>query len=114
MPHPFEGFQSATAKYHGENAVALSQASRLAYNEAAESAAFAAEWGFPRFRFIDRRETQCLVIANSSAIVAAFRGTEPGKLKDWMNDLDAQFCPGCFGEVHNVTLCEKNRAANPF
>lgn len=101
MPHPFEGFQPTTTKYHGENAVALSRTARLAYNNATEGAAFAAQWGFPNFRLIERRETQCLAMANNNAIVVAFRGTEPGKLKDWMSDLDTQFCEGCFGLVHN-------------
>jgi triacylglycerol lipase len=100
MPHPFDAFQPATARYQGENAVALSHAARLAYNEAAECAALAAQWKFARCRFIDRRETQCLVMADHSAIVVAFRGTEPGKLRDWMSDLDTQFVDGPFGRVH--------------
>jgi triacylglycerol lipase len=101
MPSPFENFQPATAKYHGENAVALSRAARLAYNQATTIPPVAVQWGFPRFQFIDRRETQCLVMANDSAIVVAFRGTEPEKLQDWMCDLDIQFCKGPFGRVHN-------------
>lgn len=100
MPHPFDAFQAATAHYHGENAVALSHAARLAYNDDAECAALASQWKFSRCRFIERRETQCLVMANGSAIVVAFRGTEPGKLKDWMSDLDTQFVDGPFGLVH--------------
>jgi triacylglycerol lipase len=101
MPHPFDGFQPATAKYHGENAVALSCAARLVYNEDATILPVVSQWGFTRFCFIDRRETQALVMANDSTVVVAFRGTEPGKLKDWMSDLDTQFCDGPFGKVHN-------------
>jgi triacylglycerol lipase len=100
MPSPFENFQSATAKYQGENAVALASAARLAYNEAATIPPVAEQWGFPRCRFMDRRETQGVVMANDSAIVVAFRGTEPDKLKDWMSDLDTQFVDGPFGQVH--------------
>ena len=101
MPQPFEKFQPATARYHGEIAVALSRAARLAYNNAVECATFSKQWGFTRRRLIDRRETQCLVMGNSSVVVVSFRGTEPGKLKDWMSDLDTQFCDACFGRVHN-------------
>ncbi|MCA1978975.1 MAG: lipase family protein [Thiobacillus sp.] len=101
MPHPFESFQPATARYHGDNAVALSRAARLAYNSAAEAEPLARQWGFAHFRFLDRRETQGLVMANDAAIVVAFRGTEPAKLRDWMSDLDTQFCDGPFGRVHN-------------
>jgi len=101
MPQPFDHFQPATALYQGENAVALASAARLAYNDAASIAPTALQWGFPRCRFIERRETQGLVMANTSAIVVAFRGTEPDKLKDWMSDLDTQFVDGPFGRVHN-------------
>ena len=100
MPTPFDAFQPATALYRGENAVALASAARLAYTDAAGIAAFAAQWGFPRCRFIERRETQGLVMANDSAIVVAFRGTDPAKLKDWMSGLDTQFVDGPFGRAH--------------
>ncbi len=101
MPHPFDHFQPGTARYHGENAVALSRAARLAYNSAGECTALCSQWGFTSHHFIDRRETQCLVMGNANAIVVSFRGTEPGKLKDWMSDFDTQFCNGPFGKVHN-------------
>lgn len=101
MPTPFDQFQPTTAHYHGENAVGLSRAARLAYNEAPTIPPIAMQWGFPHFRFIERRETQALVMGNARAVVVAFRGTEPHKLKDWMSDFDTQFCPGPFGRVHN-------------
>jgi triacylglycerol lipase len=104
MPHPFDSFQPATALYRGDNAVALSRAARLAYNPAGESDALARQWGFPRRRFIDRRESQCLVMGNPDAVVVAFRGTEPDRLKDWMTDLDIQLVSGPFGQVHNGFL----------
>lgn len=100
MPKPFDAFQPATARYSGNNAAALAHAARLAYNSAAECDALAAKWGFAHCRLIDRRETQCLVLANDRAIVVAFRGTEPGKLKDWMSNLDIQLVDGPFGQVH--------------
>lgn len=101
MSHPFENFQSATARYQGDHAIALAHAASLAYRDAAEGTATATQWGFSRNQFIDRRESQCLVMASNSAIVITFRGTEPGKLKDWMSDLDLQFVDGPFGQVHN-------------
>ena len=101
MPNPFDGFQPATAKYQSANAVALASAARLAYNDSATIASLSVQWGFPCCRFIERRETHGLVMANSSAVVVAFRGTEPGKLKNWMCDLDLQFTDGPFGLVHN-------------
>jgi triacylglycerol lipase len=100
MSQPFDTFLPATARYCGDNAAALAHAARLAYSPAVECEAVAAKWGFTHSRLIDRRETQCLVLSNDSAIVVAFRGTEPDKLKDWMSDLDTQFVDGPFGQVH--------------
>ncbi|MGE0811484.1 MAG: lipase family protein [Immundisolibacter sp.] len=102
MPLPFDRFDPLTARYHGENAVALAHAARLAYTQdAAACIAQAAKWGFPKARPIDARETQCLVMGNASAVVVAFRGTEPAKLQDWMSDLDVDLVPGPFGRVHD-------------
>lgn len=102
MPQPFEKFDALTARYHGENAVALAHAARLAYNRDDDACiAQAAEWGFPRAKPIGRRETQCLVMGNANAVVVTFRGTEPAKLADWMTDLDAELVPGPFGRVHD-------------
>ncbi len=101
MPQPFERFDPITARYHGENAVALAHAARLAYGDAGACAETAGKWGFARAQIIDRRETQCLVLGNARAVVVAFRGTEPGKLADWMTDLDACLVPGPFGKVHD-------------
>ncbi len=101
MPQPFDQFDPITARYHGENAVALSHAARLAYDGATQCATTAQKWGFTKTRLIDRRETQCLVLGNAGAVVVAFRGTEPGRLEDWMSDLDANQVPGPFGRVHD-------------
>jgi triacylglycerol lipase len=102
MPvQPFENFQPATGYYHPDNAIALAHAARLAYNDPASITNFALQWGFPRCRFLERRETQAYVMANDRAIVVAFRGTQPDKLVDWMSDLDTLFTTGPFGLVHN-------------
>ena len=99
--NPFENFQSATAYYQPDNAVALAEAARLAYADPASITSSALQWGFPRCRFIERRETQAYVIASDLAVVVAFRGTQPDKLLDWMSDLDTLFVDGPFGLVHN-------------
>ena len=101
MTQPFDNFDPITARWHGENAVALSHAARLAYQDTAQCANTAEAWNFGKVRLIDRRETQCLVLGNASAVVVAFRGTEPTKLQDWMSDLDANLVPGPFGQVHD-------------
>jgi triacylglycerol lipase len=99
--NPFENFQAATAFYHPDNAVALAEAARLAYGDPASITNNALQWGFPRCRFFDRRDTQAYVMANDQAIVVAFRGTQPDRLLDWMSDCDTLFVNGPFGRVHN-------------
>jgi triacylglycerol lipase len=101
MAHPFDNFDPLTGRYDGDNAVALAHAARLAYSAPADATARAALWGFRRSQFIDKRETQCLVMAGDAAVVVAFRGTEPVKLKDWMTDLDTQFVEAPFGRAHS-------------
>lgn len=101
MSQPFETFQPVTARYLGENAVALGNGALLAYADAGTCATSASAWGFARAHFIDRRETQCLVMGNAAAVVVAFRGTEPAKLQDWMSDLDTRQVAGPFGQVHD-------------
>ena len=83
--HPFTQFQPATALYHPDNAVALARAARLAYNAAEGIPKVAASWGFPRCRFIARRETQAVVMGNKSTIVVAFRGT--ANLQNWLTNI---------------------------
>lgn len=101
MPQPFEKFLPITVRYQGENAVALANAALVAYTDAGHCTATAGTWGFSRVRLIDRRETQCLVLGSDTAVVVAFRGTEPAKLKDWMTDIDTLPVPGPFGRVHD-------------
>lgn len=102
MPtQPFENFQPATAYYHPDNAVALAEVARLAYSDAGSITTTALQWGFPRSRFLDKRDTQAYVMANGQTIVVAFRGTQPDKLLDWMSDCDTLFVNGPFGRVHN-------------
>src|SRR5262249_8900617 len=59
-----------------------------------------ARWGFDRFQFFDRNGTQCYLAGNAKMVVAAFRGTQPHMLKDWLTDGDTCFCGQSFGRVH--------------
>lgn len=89
MPQPFDNFQPATALYLGEDAVALAEAARLAYSDAASIVQTALQWGFPRCRFIERRDTQGLVMANDRATLAAARWREKDKPVNGLYDFGA-------------------------
>jgi triacylglycerol lipase len=102
MSQPFDLFDSITARYHGENAVGLANAARLAYpRDDTLCKTEAAGWGFPQCQPLGCRETQYVVMGNATTVVVAFRGTEPRKLKDWMTDIDTNLVPGPFGRVHD-------------
>ena len=59
------------------------------------------QWGFEKFAYFEKRETQAYVAAKWEMIVVAFRGTEPSKIKDWMTDIDLNLVSGPEGEVHD-------------
>lgn len=45
-------------------------------------------------------DTQALVARTRQAILVAFRGTEPTRLKDLLTDVDLELVPGSLGDVH--------------
>ena len=47
-----------------------------------------------------KTDTQALVGSTQQAIVVAFRGTEPSKLKDLLTDVELAMVPGPLGKVH--------------
>jgi triacylglycerol lipase len=93
-------FNPNTAKYDPGNAYWLGKAAELAYQSADKIKTGVTGWGFPKFRMLDRENTQGFVAGNSEMIILAFRGTEPKRLADWMTDAEAGFVDGPFGKVH--------------
>lgn len=92
-------FIQQTAHYQAGNALALGRCARLAYSESAQIKAQAAAWGYDRFTFLNKDDTQGFVIGNASTVVVAFRGTEPENLRDWAVDFDAKLERSPFGRV---------------
>lgn len=80
----------------------LGKAARLAYADESEIQAETARWGFDRFRHFYSKhqlpfpleDTQAYIIASDHMIVAAFRGTEPSKIYDWLSDANTPAVPG--------------------
>jgi triacylglycerol lipase len=93
-------FKPDTTRYDPHNALWLGKSAKLAYNDSASIQAETATWGFNKFRFFDRQETQAFAIANDSAIIIAFRGTESTKLADWMTDAKLHFVDAMGAKVH--------------
>ena len=93
-------FKPDTTRYEPQNALWLGKAASLAYQSDTVIQQETSAWGFDKFRFFSRRETQAFTIANDKMIITAFRGTEPTNLKDWMTDADLNLIDGPGGKVH--------------
>lgn len=97
-------FDSQTTQYRRQNALLLAKASLMAYQSPDLIQPEVAQWGFPQFTFIDRKDSQAFMAGNSEMIIMAFRGTEPTNLKDWMTDLQIRRKTGPYGKVHRGFL----------
>jgi hypothetical protein len=93
-------FEPVTTHFSATNAVALAMASLIAYQKPDDARKLAAsELGLDQFYepFEHHNfaiDTQGFVAAGKNHVVLAFRGTEPGKFKDWATDVLAT--PGEF------------------
>jgi triacylglycerol lipase len=107
----FQQFQSNTTLWQPNNALALGWAADLSYENNQTITNVANGWGFkPPVIISGPRDTQAIVIGNSSAVVIVFRGTVSEKegrfdANNWIVDLDAQQIPvdqsfGVSGYIH--------------
>ena len=97
-----EIFDPHVSEYRVENAYCLAQASRLAYEDHRDiEKTVKGHWGFNKFEFFDRRETQAFLAADDDKIIVVFRGTEPTNLADWFSDLDIDLVDGPVGKLHH-------------
>lgn len=98
-------FNPNTTRWQAQNALGLAMASQLAYEKSAAIDAAVRSWGFERSDFIASPpgaewDTQVFVASNADAVLVAFRGTEPGDLKDWITDGDIILADTEVGSVH--------------
>lgn len=89
-------------KYDLMHAYWLAKAASLAYQDENEVRTETGRWGFDRFQYFYSKhqlpfpieDTQAYVAASDSMIIAAFRGTEPKQICDWLTDANSPACPG--------------------
>jgi len=98
---PNFSFVSDTTKYRPVNAYWLGKAASLAYDNEPKIKREVHSWGFSNFRFFDQADTQAFITGKEDMIIIAFRGTQPEKLQDWINDADFDLVDGPFGKVHD-------------
>lgn len=93
-------FNPSATGFSPNNALCLAAASNLAYVDSDSlRAAEVNQWGFSQFRavnivkkpFID---TQAFVCADPDILLIAFRGTQPGNLKDWLTNARFELAAG--------------------
>ena len=86
--------------YHPLNAYWLARAANLAYekdNDVIQREV--AQWGLD-YQDCSMGDTQAFLAWNDRTIIAAFRGTEPTALEDWMTDAQIALVHGPRGHVH--------------
>ena len=69
-------FDPHTTQYRHQNAHLLAKASSLAYQTPDVIEPEVAQWGFPQFTFIDRKDSQAFIAGNAEMIIIAFRTTK--------------------------------------
>ena len=86
-------FESATTRFSAANAEALAVAATIAYEANNTTAQRRAEKELGLDQFFEPFEhhnfvidTEGFVAASKQHVILAFRGTEPGKIKDWATD----------------------------
>lgn len=84
------------------DAALLADFAQAAYWPRSDAEAFLARIDFDLERWIARRDTECFVAVNHEhrRAVFAFRGTQPGRLRDWLTDLNARQTAWASGRVH--------------
>ncbi len=65
----------------------MARASALAYLSRLEVSYRLDEWGYKLVEFFDVEGTQAYIAESDDAVIVAFRGTEPSKLKDLVADI---------------------------
>jgi triacylglycerol lipase len=98
-------FKADTTRWQSANALGLAMASQLAYKGPKAVDTEARRWGFTRSTFLaspprSRWDTQCFVASSQEQVLVAFRGTQPGDLKDWITDAHCVLATTELGSVH--------------
>jgi triacylglycerol lipase len=89
-----------TVGYCDRMALTLAHAAHLAYQAPPEIAAKCQEWGFSRFYYFDRENTQAFLMGNDYVAFLVFRGTEPQSLLDWLTNSKLVMARAGSGQVH--------------
>ena len=85
-------FDSAASRAHRRNAWWLGEAAFLTYWDAAS---VTRKWSVAGFRatVLDHQDVQCDIAANDTVAIVAFRGTQPDRWQDILDDALAVFVP---------------------
>ena len=73
------------------------------------------ELGYTKYKLIDVENAQCMILENTTSITLAFRGTEPGEIKDITADLKAwkHRSQVSLGKVHDGFYDELKKVWDP-
>lgn len=103
---PAPTWSHAGSAYSVPLAYAMAHASALAYKDQPTIESAARNWGFDQVRHFASphampfpiEDTQAYVMGDDRMVVAAFRGTEPTQIRDWLSDGTTPPIPGPGGK----------------
>ncbi|MFT5387852.1 MAG: triacylglycerol lipase [Candidatus Omnitrophota bacterium] len=88
-----------TTRFNLTNAMALSEAAGLAYQEPAQiKDVVLNQWGMTHCECFEKEDTQAFIAANDKVIIVSYRGTE--SKEDWMTDAKCKLIPYKQGRAH--------------
>jgi triacylglycerol lipase len=99
-------FNHHAVGYSLEQAYWFGQAARLAYRDESEIRKNTESWGFDQLAYFCGKhqmpfpleDTQAYLAVSDHMILAAFRDTEPPKIRDWLSDSNIPVIPGPAGK----------------
>jgi triacylglycerol lipase len=80
-------FEPDVGEWSAVNALALGNVSLLAYSDWADIQRFLGKWHFSDPRLLSKGQTQGFVARRDNAVFVSFRGTEPLRLAQWVEDI---------------------------
>ncbi|MBN3039937.1 MAG: lipase family protein [Candidatus Omnitrophica bacterium] len=93
-------FNPKITDFSFQNALALAEASKLAYEDKYNYKKILGEWGFSGVCALDKKGTQGFVAKRTDMLLIAFRGTEQTKIEDILADILVFQNNSKLGKVH--------------
>jgi len=94
-------FHPTAVGFDNVNALGLAQAAELAYaSDDTIRRTIDIQWGFPKFRFFNKRGAQGYLAVNDTMMMLLFRGVTAGAIGPWVSEAQSALVPVEAGRMH--------------